>query len=155
MNKLKIGDNAPDFSLQISGKENITLASFKDKVFVLYFYPRDDTPGCTIEAQDFNERLQDFQAKKIEVVGVSRDSIESHDKFCNKYGLKITLASDADGATCENYGVLQEKSMFGKKYIGINRSTFLIDKGGKIANIWHDVSVGGHVSEVLKKAGEI
>jgi peroxiredoxin Q/BCP len=155
MSKLNIGDKAPDFSLQVSGKQNITLADFKDKTFVLYFYPKDDTPGCTIEAQDFNERLQDFKAKNIEVVGVSRDSVESHDKFCNKYGLKITLASDTGGHACESYGVLVEKSMFGKKYMGINRSTFLIDKAGKIADIWWNVSVGGHVLEVLKKAGEI
>ena len=155
MNELKVGDNAPDFSLQVSGKQNITLADFKDKILVLYFYPKDDTPGCTIEAQDFNENLQDFLTNQIEVIGISRDSIESHDKFCNKYRLKITLASDLDGSTCKNYGVLVEKSMFGKKYLGINRSTFIIDKDRKIADIWWNVSVGGHVSEVLKKAQKI
>lgn len=155
MSKLKPGDDAPDFSLQVSGKQDISLANFKDKPLVLYFYPKDDTPGCTIEAQDFNERLQDFQAKNVEVIGVSRDSVESHDKFCNKYGLKITLASDTNGLACESYGVITEKSMFGKKYMGVNRSTFLIDREGKIAHIWWNVSVGSHVLEVLKKAEEL
>jgi peroxiredoxin Q/BCP len=155
MNKLKVGDNAPNFSMSVSGNKVISLSDFKKRVLVLYFYPRDDTPGCTIEAQDFNEKLQDFTAKNIEIIGVSRDSIASHDKFCSKYDLKITLASDAEGTVCESYGVIVEKSMFGKKYLGVNRTTFLIDAEGKIAEIWSNVSVNNHASQVLEKAIKI
>ena len=152
MTALKIGDKAPEFSLPVVGDKKISLADFKGQKLVLYFYPKDDTPGCTIEAQDFSNSLDDFKKNNIAVIGVSKDSLQSHDSFCNKYKLKLTLASDVDGKACEAYGVWVEKSMFGKKYMGINRATFLIDSEGKIAHIWPNVSVDEHAREVLEKA---
>jgi peroxiredoxin Q/BCP len=142
-------DTAPDFTLPRDGGGTVTLSTLRPGKVVLYFYPKDDTPGCTLEAQDFNARLADFAAAGATVIGISKDSVKSHDKFCKKHGLGIVLASDETGTTCEDYGVWQEKSMYGKTYMGIQRATFLIDGDGRVAQVWPKVSVKGHADEVL------
>ncbi len=144
-----IGDIAPDFTLPRDGGAAITLSTLRPGKVVLYFYPKDDTPGCTLEAQDFSARLADFQAAGATVIGISKDSVKAHDKFCKKHGLQIVLASDEEGSTCEDYGVWVEKNMYGRTYMGIERTTFLIGGDGKIARVWPKVSVKGHADEVL------
>ena len=144
-----IGDIAPDFTLPRDGGAAITLSTLRPGKVVLYFYPKDDTPGCTLEAQDFSARLADFQAAGATVIGISKDSVKAHDKFCKKHGLQIVLASDEAGSTCEDYGVWVEKNMYGRTYMGIERTTFLIGGDGKIARVWPKVSVKGHADEVL------
>jgi len=143
------GDAAPDFTLPTDGGGEISLAALSGKTVILYFYPKDDTSGCTKEACGFRDQLPDFSGADAVVIGVSKDSVASHDKFKAKYDLPFTLASDKDSDVCERYGTWVEKSMYGKKYMGIERATFLIDKSGKIARIWRKVSVTGHVEEVL------
>ena len=146
---LAIGNPGPDFTLPRDGNQTVTLSALRPGRVVVYFYPKDDTSGCTLEAQEFTARLADFTAAGATVIGISKDSAKSHDKFCKKYGLSIVLASDEHGTTCEDYGVWKEKSMYGKTYMGIERSTFLIDGKGHIAQIWRKVSVKGHVEDVL------
>ncbi len=146
------GASAPDFTLPRDGGANITLSALKPGKVVLYFYPKDDTPGCTLEAQDFTARLAEFTAAGTTVIGVSKDSVKAHDKFCKKHGLSIILASDETGHACEDYGVWVEKSMYGKTYMGVERTTFLIDGAGKVAQVWNKVSVKGHADEVLAAA---
>lgn len=146
---LAIGDLAPAFSLPSEDGTIVDLYELRGKNIVLYFYPKDDTPGCTIEAQDFTAQIKEFEALNTVVLGVSKDDIKSHCKFIEKYKLTITLLSD-DGEICQKYGVLKEKSMFNKKYLGIERTTFLIDPKGRIAHIWDKVKVNGHVKEVLE-----
>ena len=143
------GSTAPDFTLPRDGGESVTLSALRPGKVVLYFYPKDDTPGCTLEAQDFNARLADFAAAGVTVIGISKDSVKSHDRFCARHGLGIVLASDEGGTTCEDYGVWGEKSMYGKTFMGITRATFLIDGAGKVARVWPKVSVKGHADEVL------
>lgn len=155
MSELAIGDKAPDFSLKVSETRVLSLHELKGKFVVLYFYPKDNTPGCTVEARDFNSLLPDFEKLNTEVIGVSKDNLKSHDKFRCNHGLEFLLGSDEDGKTCADYGVWVEKSMFGKKYMGINRSTFLISPEGKIAYIWPKVSVLGHAKEIIKKIKEL
>jgi thioredoxin-dependent peroxiredoxin len=149
---ISAGQTAPDFTLPRDGGATVTLSALRPGKVVLYFYPKDDTPGCTLEAQDFNARLADFTAAGTTVIGVSKDSVKSHDKFCKKHGLSIVLASDEGGQTCEDYGVWVEKSMYGKTYMGVERTTVLIDGSGKIARVWPKVSVKGHADEVLAAA---
>ena len=146
---LSTGSPAPDFTMPRDGGATVTLSALRPGKVVLYFYPKDDTPGCTLEAQDFNARLADFTAAGATVIGISKDSVKSHDKFCKKYGLSIILASDEVGSTCEDYGAWVEKSMYGKTYMGIQRMTVLIDGAGNVAHIWPKVSVKGHADEVL------
>ena len=146
---ISIGQTAPDFTLPRDGGANVTLSALRPQKVVLYFYPKDDTSGCTLEAQDFTAALADFQAAGCTVIGVSKDSVAAHDKFCKKYGLGIVLASDAEGSVCEDYGVWKEKSMYGKTYMGIERTTVLIDAKGQLAQIWAKVKVKGHAAEVL------
>lgn len=146
---LAIGNPAPDFTLPRDGAGTITLSSLRPSKVVVYFYPKDDTSGCTLEAQEFTARLADFTQAGATVVGISKDSEKSHDKFCKKYGLGIILASDENNTTCENYGVWVGKSMYGKDYMGIERTTFLIDGDGVVAQVWRKVSVKGHVDAVL------
>jgi thioredoxin-dependent peroxiredoxin len=147
------GQTAPDFTLPRDGGGTVTLSALRPGKVVLYFYPKDDTPGCTLEAQDFNARHADFAAAGTTVIGLSKDSIKSHDKFCKKHGLGgIILASDEAGTTSEDYGVWLEKSMYGKTYMGIERTTVLIDGSGKVARVWNKVSVKGHADEVLAAA---
>ncbi len=146
------GATAPDFTLPRDGGATVTLSSFRPGKVVLYFYPKDDTPGCTLEAQDFTARAADFAAAGTTVIGVSKDSVKAHDKFCRKHGLSVILASDETGHTCEDYGVWVEKSMYGKTYMGIERTTVLIDGAGKVAQVWPKVSVKGHADDVLAAA---
>ncbi|PJF10937.1 peroxiredoxin [Pseudorhodobacter sp. MZDSW-24AT] len=148
----EVGTPAPDFTLPRDGGDSVTLSAFRPGKVVLYFYPKDDTPGCTLEAQDFTARAADFAAADTTVIGISKDSVKAHDKFCKKHGLSVILASDEEGQTCEDYGVWAEKSMYGKTYMGITRATFLIDGTGKIAQVWPKVSVKGHADEVLAAA---
>lgn len=146
------GTLAPDFTLPRDGGSDITLSAQRPGKVVLYFYPKDDTPGCTLEAQDFTALSADFAAAGTTVIGISKDSAAKHDKFCKKYSLSVILASDEADQTCEDYGVWVEKSMYGKTYMGIERTTFLIDGAGKIAQVWPKVSVKGHADEVLAAA---
>lgn len=150
MTELKPGDQAPDFTLPADGGGTLSLKQFRGKVVILYFYPKDDTPGCTTEACGFRDSLPDFSKASAAVIGVSRDSAGSHDKFKRKHGLTFPLAADVDGTVCEAYGTWVEKSMYGRKYMGIERATFLIDKTGTVAKVWHKVKVPGHVDEVLQ-----
>ena len=143
------GDKAPDFSLPRDGGGTASLGDYAGKTLVLYFYPRDDTSGCTKEAIGFSEAIGDFEAAGAAVVGVSKDPVKSHDKFVTKHDLKVALISDEEGDLCEQMGVWVEKSMYGKKYMGIERATFLIDGTGKIVRVWRKVKVPGHVEEVL------
>ncbi|MEO5619289.1 MAG: peroxiredoxin [Cypionkella sp.] len=145
---ITIAQTAPDFTLPRDGGEMVTLSALKPSKVVLYFYPKDDTSGCTLEAQEFTARLAEFTAAGCLVIGLSKDSVKSHEKFCKKYDLGIILVSDETGKTCEDYGVWKEKSMYGKTYMGIERTTVLIDGAGKIAQIWPKVSVKGHVEAV-------
>ncbi len=147
---VEIGDKAPSFTLPSDGGGEVSLKDFKGKPVVLYFYPKDDTSGCTAEACAFRDQLPDFSKLKTAVIGVSRDSAASHDKFKTKYRLSFPLASDEDGRVCEAYGVWTEKSMYGRKYMGIERSTFLIDGKGVLRGVWRKVKVPGHVEEVLE-----
>ena len=149
---LEIGDKAPSFTLPTDGGGKISLNDFKGKPVVLYFYPKDDTSGCTAEACAFRDQLPDFSKLKTTVIGVSRDSTASHDKFKTKYKLPFPLAADEDGKICEAYGVWVEKSMYGRNYMGIERSTFLIDGKGTLRGVWRKVKVPGHVEEVLEAA---
>jgi peroxiredoxin Q/BCP len=152
MSRPEPGQPAPDFTLPRDGGAHVTLSALRPGKVVLYFYPKDDTPGCTLEAQDFNARIAAFSAANTTVIGVSKDSVKAHDKFCKKYDLGIALVSDEAGTTCEDYGVWLEKSMYGKTYMGIERTTFLIDGEGKVAQVWPKVSVKGHADEVLAAA---
>ena len=146
------GDTAPQFELPRDGGGTLSLAELKGKKVVLYFYPRDDTPGCTKEAIAFTEELDKFEAAGALILGVSRDTVAKHDKFRDKHGLKVALLADEDGAVCEAYGVWVEKSMYGKTSMGIERATFLIDQAGKIARVWRKVKVPGHAEAVLDAA---
>ena len=146
---LEIGDKAPDFTMPTDGGGKVSLKALKGKPVVLYFYPKDDTSGCTAEACAFRDAMPDFSKLDASVIGVSRDSVKSHEKFKEKYGLSFPLASDEDGKVTEAYGVWVEKSMYGRDYMGIERSTFLIDKSGVIRNVWRKVKVPGHADEVL------
>ena len=152
MNDLKIGDLAPDVTLPRDGGATVSLADFKGQQVVLYFYPRDDTPGCTKEATSFTQAATDFAAANTNVLGVSKDPVNKHDKFVAKHALGIALLSDENSDVCERYGTWVEKSMYGKTYMGIERATFLIAPDGKIAQIWRKVKVPGHVEAVLAAA---
>jgi peroxiredoxin Q/BCP len=149
---LIIGTQAPPFSLPATDGREISLDGLKGRKVVLYFYPKDDTSGCTLEAQAFQTLKQDFAAADTEIVGVSPDSLKSHDKFRAKYGLDFVLASDEAKSMLEAYGVWVEKSMYGRKYMGVERTTVLIDRDGTIAQVWPKVKVQGHAEEVLKAA---
>ncbi|MDQ1847878.1 peroxiredoxin [Gemmobacter fulvus] len=147
-----VGQPAPDFTLPRDGGGEIRLSALQGGKVVLYFYPKDDTPGCTTEALDFTARAAEFAAAGTTVIGISKDSVKKHDKFVAKHGLGIALVSDEAGTTCEDYGVWVEKSMYGKTYMGIERATFLIGSDGRLAQIWRKVSVPGHVDAVLAAA---
>jgi peroxiredoxin Q/BCP len=142
------GKKAPDFTAPTDGGGKLKLSDLRGKPVVLYFYPKDDTPGCTTEACGFRDSATAFKRLKAQVIGVSRDSVARHDKFKAKYKLNFPLVSDEDGKICEKYGTWIEKSLYGRKYMGIDRATFLIDKDGKLARVWRKVKVAGHVAEV-------
>lgn len=150
MSELQIGDHAPDFKMPTDGGGEISLSELRGQAVVLYFYPKDDTSGCTKEACGFTEALPNFEGLGAKIIGVSKCSVAKHDKFKAKYDLKITLASDEESDVCEQYGVWVEKSMYGRKYMGIERATYLINAEGNIAQIWRKVKVPGHVEAVQK-----
>ncbi len=152
MPELTTGDTAPDFDLLTDGDGRVKLSDFAGKILVLYFYPKDDTSGCTSEAQGFTAAAADFKKAGAAVIGVSKDSVRSHDKFKAKYDLDLVLASDESGEMVERYGAWVEKSMYGRKYMGVDRSTFLIGPDGAIKQVWRKVKVPGHVDAVLKAA---
>lgn len=152
---LETGQAAPEVILPRDGGETLDLASFSGRKLVLFFYPKDDTSGCTKEAVGFSERLADFEAAGAAVVGISRDSVKSHDKFKAKHDLKMPLLSDETGDVCARFGVWVEKSMYGRTYMGIERSTFLIDGGGTIRAIWRKVKVPGHIDKVLEAVQQL
>lgn len=146
------GKKAPDFTAATDGGEKLKLSELRGKAVILYFYPKDDTPGCTKEACGFRDSLPDFGKAKAMVIGISKDSVARHDKFKTKYELNFPLVSDEDGKICEKYGTWIEKSLYGRKYMGIDRATFLIDASGTVRRIWRKVKVPGHVEEVLGAA---
>lgn len=148
---LKLGDPAPDFDLPAAGGGRVSLKKFRGKPVVVYFYPKDDTAGCTQEALNFTEKAADFAAAGAVIIGVSPDTVSSHDKFSAKYGLKVLLGSDEGATTAKAYGVWGEKKLYGRTYMGVERSTFLIDGKGRIAEIWRKVRVPGHVEKVLER----
>lgn len=149
---LNEGDQAPDVTLAMTDGTTRTVSDWRGKALVLYFYPKDDTPGCTTEAQAFTAAIGDFAAAGAAVVGVSKDTPAKHAKFIGKYDLKVELASDVDGLVCEAFDTWIEKSLYGRKYMGIDRATFLIDADGTIARIWRKVKVAGHADAVLTAA---
>lgn len=150
---LKVGDIAPDFDLPTDGGGRIRLADLAGRPVVVYFYPKDDTSGCTREAQDFTALMPEFAKRGVRVVGISPDSVARHDKFRDKYGLAVTLAADEDLSVLSAWGVWVEKSMYGRKYMGVERTTVLVDAAGKVAAIWPKVKVPGHAEAVLKVLG--
>ena len=147
---LEKGMIAPDFTLMGSDNKEHKLSDYRGKRVILYFYPKDNTPGCSLEAQDFKNYNQKFIDNNTVILGVSRDSLKSHDKFITKYDLPFILLSDENEEVCKLYGVLKEKNMFGKKVFGIERSTFVIDKDGKIEDVYRKVKVKGHVESLIK-----
>ncbi|KIN66603.1 Redoxin [Sulfitobacter donghicola DSW-25 = KCTC 12864 = JCM 14565] len=146
----ELSSPAPDFTLPVTGGGDVTLSALQGAPVVLFFYPRDDTPGCTKESIGFSEHLEAFEAAGAKVFGLSRDTMAKHDKFTAKHDLTVPLLSDEEGAVTESYGVWVEKNMYGKKSMGIERATYLIDAAGNIAKIWRKVKVAGHVEEVLE-----
>ena len=155
MTELSIGDTAPAIDLPRDGGAQLSLTDFIGQNVVVYFYPKDDTPGCTKEAIGFTQSADAFQAAGCTVLGISKDPVQKHDKFIAKHALNIALLSDEAGDVCERYGVWVEKNMYGRKYMGIERATYLIDAQGKIAQIWRKVKVPGHVEAVLAAAKDL
>jgi len=151
---LKIGGTAPAFCLKDSAEKKVCLKDFKGRWVVLYFYPKDNTPGCTIEAKDFSKELSDFKGLNCEILGISADSCESHRKFINDHNLKLTLLSDESTEMLKAYGVWQKKNMMGKEYMGVARTTMIVDPKGKIAAVWDKVAVVGHAMDVLMRLRE-
>lgn len=149
---LNDGDIAPDVVLDTSEGRSVRLSSLVGQKIVLYFYPRDDTPGCTQEAKDFTNLVAEFAAVGARVIGVSKDSVASHTKFADKYAIPYALASDGSGRICEAFGTWVEKSMYGRKYMGIDRATFLIDEQSRVVRSWRRLKVPGHAAEVLEAA---
>lgn len=152
MADLTAGDMAPDFNLPRDGGGSVSLAEMRGSPVVLYFYPKDDTSGCTTEALAFSALADEFAKAGVKVIGLSPDPVKSHDKFVAKHGLSVILASDEDKTALSAYGVWKEKSMYGRTYMGVERSTFLIDRDGRVAAVWRKVKVAGHAEAVLKAA---
>lgn len=148
---LKIGDKIPKFSLNLSNDTVINSKNLIGKTYVIYFYPKDNTPGCTNEAKDFSCLFKDFEKLNVEIIGVSKDSIKTHQNFIEKHKLKIKLGSDLEGKVIEKFGVWVEKKMYGRIYMGVERSSFLISDMGRIENIWRKVKVKGHAKEVYER----
>ena len=146
---LTIGDKAPDFTIATDGGGTFSLLEMRGHNVIIYFYPKDDTPGCTKEACEFRDSLPDFSNSSSKIIGISKDTVAKHDKFKSKYELPFTLGADLEGDVCEVYGTWVEKSMYGRQYMGIERATFLVDKEGVLQGIWRKVKVKGHVEEVL------
>ena len=146
---MKIGTKIKNFKAEMSGKNDFNLADYKGQKIVIYFYPRDNTPGCTSEGEDFRDNYKSFEEKNTKIFGVSKDSLKSHENFKNKFNFPFELISDPDEKICKIFDVIKEKSMYGKKYMGIERSTFLIDSDGKLLKEWRKVKVKGHAEDVL------
>lgn len=155
MTDLTIGDAAPDFILPRNGEGTVKLSELRGKAVILYFYPKDDTSGCTAEAIDLSALGGEFEAANAVVIGISPDSVKSHDKFAAKHSLSVMLASDEERKVLEAYGVWKEKSMYGKKYMGVERTTFLVAPDGKIAEVWNKVKVAGHAQAVLEASKKL
>jgi peroxiredoxin Q/BCP len=155
MSKAQIGKIAPNFKLPATGEKDVELKSLRGKNVVLYFYPKDNTPGCTTEGQDFGARYAKFKRKNTVVLGISRDTVASHEKFREKFNFPFDLLSDTDETACKLYDVIKEKNMYGRKLMGIVRSTFLIDATGKLRREWLKVKVKGHVDEVLEAVNSL
>ena len=150
MAKLKIGNKVPDIELEATSNQTIKLSDFKGSKMILYFYPKDNTPGCTREGHDFRDNIRKFSSRKTIILGVSRDSLKSHENFKKKQCFPFDLLSDEDEKLCKQFDVIKEKNMYGKKIMGIERSTFLIDEKGKLRAEWRKVKVDGHIAEVLE-----
>ena len=146
---LDVGDNAPEFTIATDGGGSFSLSEMKGHNVIIYFYPKDDTPGCTKEACGFRHMLPDFSDSSAKIIGISKDTVAKHDKFKSKYELPFLLGADLEGNVCEAYGTWVEKSMYGRQYMGIERATFLVDKQGTLQGVWRKVKVKGHVEEVL------
>ena len=146
---LAVGDKAPDFTIATDGGGTFCLSEMMGQNVIIYFYPKDDTPGCTKEACEFRDSLPDFSKSSSKIIGISKDTVAKHDKFKSKYELPFALGADVEGAVCEAYGTWVEKSMYGRQYMGIERATFLVDREGVVQGIWRKVKVKGHVEEVL------
>ncbi len=155
MSKVKVGKKVPDFTLPATGDQDISLSDFKGKSVVVYFYPKDSTSGCTTEGQNFRDKIATFRRRKTAILGVSRDSIRSHENFKEKQAFPFELLSDADEKLCKLFDVIKEKNMYGRKVMGIERSTFLIDDKGVLRREWRKVKVPGHVDEVLEAVKEL
>lgn len=155
MSKVKVGKKVPDFTLPATGDQDIALSAFSGKNVVLYFYPKDSTSGCTTEGQNFRDKIATFRRRKTAILGVSRDSIKSHENFKEKQAFPFELLSDADEKLCKLFDVIKEKNMYGRKVMGIERSTFLIDDKGVLRREWRKVKVPGHVDEVLEAVKEL
>jgi peroxiredoxin len=155
MTVVKEGSKAPEIDLPCDNGGHFCLSDMKGETLLVYFYPKDDTTGCTAQACSFNENLKSLERLGVAVVGISKDSVKKHDKFKAKYDLQFPLASDEDGDVCERYGVWVQKSMYGRTYMGIERTSFLIDASGKIAKIWPKVKVAGHTDDVLTAIKEL
>ncbi len=152
---MNVGDKLPNMTVATTQNEALKLSSFKGKNLVIYFYPKDNTPGCTTEGQNFRDAYQDFQKLNTEILGVSRESIRSHQNFINKHEFPFDLISDPDEELCNAFDVIKEKNMYGKKYMGIERSTFIFDQKGKLQHAIRKVKVKGHVDEVLELVAEL
>lgn len=154
MTKVAVGKKLPAFSGEATGGPPIALKDLKGQKFVLYFYPRDNTPGCTVESKDFRDLYPKFRRKKVQVIGISRDNLRSHDRFKEKFGFPFELIADPDETICNLFGVMKDKNMYGKKVRGIERSTFLVDENGVLLREWRKVKVDGHAQEVLDSLKE-
>jgi len=152
---IKAGDKVPDIRLPANGGREVGLKEYKGKKLVVYFYPKDNTPGCTLEGQDFTSMYEDFTRSGADIVGISKDSVKSHDNFCAKFGFPFTLLSDTEEKACTAFGAIVEKSMYGRKYMGIDRCTFLFDSKGVLKREWRKVSAKGHAAEVLEAVREL
>jgi peroxiredoxin Q/BCP len=146
---IKIGQTLPALRLPASGGDEIALRDLKGDKLVLYFYPKDNTPGCTLEGQEFTALYKEFRKAGAEIIGISKDSVKAHDNFCAKFGFPYRLLSDSEGKACDAFGTMVEKSMYGRKYMGIDRATFLFDEKGVLRQSWHSVKAKGHAAEVL------
>ena len=150
MIKVKVGKKVPDFKATLTKGSQFILSENLGKNIIVYFYPKDNTPGCTMESESFKDHFQSFRSNNAEIIGVSRDSLQSHEKFIQKYAFPFDLISDGDEKVCRLFDVIKEKNMYGRKYMGIERSTFIIDVNGNLVHEWRKVKVNGHVEEVLK-----
>lgn len=155
MSKVALGKKVPDFTLPATGEKSITLSELHGSRVVLYFYPKDSTPGCTTESQGFRDQYLKFRRRNTVILGISRDSLRSHENFRNKHGFQFDLISDQEEELCKLFDVIKEKNMYGRKVLGIERSTFLIDEQGVLAREWRKVKVKGHVEEVLEAVKEL